>query len=165
MRTRKWNLTINSGCECFNGLKFILQDLKLQNYYYILHDKDDDVSPHYHVVLHFENARSFEQVRKLFNGAHIEPCDSINLSVQYLIHKNHLDKFQYDFVEIVTNADLNELCSLLMLDEFEKLNTENLINAITSREVYNMTTAIMRWGINQVNTKHNLISKVLDELK
>lgn len=165
MRTRKWNLTINEGAPCFNGLKALLSTINLKDYCFILHDKDDNVCPHYHVVLWFENTRSFEQVRKLFEGAHIEPCDSWNLSVQYLVHKNHPDKFQYDFVDIETSLDLNELCSYLMLDEFEKLNTENLINAISSGEVYSLTTAVMRWGVNQVNTKHNLISKLLDELK
>lgn len=93
-------------------------------YAYILHDKDvydNDVfnketgeligqkgqlkKPHYHFVVYFENARYLDSVSKVFDVPlnMIEIKSSLKGSIEYLIHKNHKDKFQYSRDEVVGN--------------------------------------------------------------
>lgn len=77
---------------------------KADKYAYIYHDKDVDTEPHYHVLLHFENARSGFAVLKDFvstQNTMLEAVTSPISSYEYLYHLNDPDKFQYDKSEII----------------------------------------------------------------
>lgn len=160
MKTRKWNLTINQASEAWYKHEDIIRDLSRCRYAYIIHNKDNEEQPHIHLCLWFDNARSFESIKNTFKGAHIEPCNYWNMSIQYLIHKNDKEKYQYAVEDVIHNLG-EDLLSYLMLDEFEIINTENLLAAVCSGEVYDLKSAVVKWGVNQVSLKINLIEKLI----
>lgn len=103
-------------------LPFKPQDLKdkleksgADEWAYILHDKDTDengkqVRPHYHVMLHFKDAKTILKVSKIFDDKEqfIEAWKStINNGYSYLIHEtnNAQNKHHYDFSEVIASFD------------------------------------------------------------
>lgn len=75
-------------------------------YAYILHDKDLNKSPHYHIVCSFKQNKSFESVRKLFpdnQNTIVKKLIDKYGAFEYLTHKNDPDKFQYSDDLVVTN--------------------------------------------------------------
>ena len=110
-RVRSYFLTINKGAECFDNLAdLVAKTIGVNdNFAYILHDKDtkdtgEIVDPHYHLLLVFKNARSFETIQRLFIGAHIEETLNIVSAVNYLIHNGKPNKYAYDKSAITTNS-------------------------------------------------------------
>ena len=84
-----------------------------------------------------------------------------NVSYQYLIHKNESDKEPYDISEVITdNIDYYTL--MVDSDQFEHLNTENIMSDISSG-YDSIMKFIQKYGINQVNMYHNLITKLINE--
>lgn len=90
---------------------YIPDDLK-GVYAYICHDKDvkEDGTPkkkHYHLILWFDREKSIHALSKELGIAQnrIDWKADIYGTLQYLIHKNHPDKYQYDFNSVVTNFD------------------------------------------------------------
>ena len=162
-RTRNWFLTINDDAECFKNFINIIKDNidTFKHYAYILHDKDNEEQPHYHACLEFKNARTFTQVKSKFEGAHINDIEFKNMSYQYLIHKNDFEKFQYKVLEVACD-DRDYLTLMINNDEYEKLDTKNLLEKINSG-VSTYSELITIFGIRQVNIYHNLINKLLGE--
>lgn len=160
-KSRKWFLTINEESECYKYIGEILCETENVNYSLMLHDKDNEEQPHYHLVLNYKNARTFEQIQKKFLGAHIELLASMYLSCRYLLHLDDKDKHQYDLSELITNC--NEVEYYIKNDEFYKLDVETLFECIESGEVYNISSAIRKFGIRQVNIHRNLIVEVIKE--
>ena len=162
-RQRNWFLTINQEASCYYELKSILVNngSTFKHYAYIMHDKDNEEQPHYHLCLEYKNARTFTQVKLMFEGAHIEEMEYKNMSYQYLIHKNDPDKYQYSIDNVMT---LEKDYYILMLNnnEYDKLDTTTLIEAINSG-IHTYTELILKFGLNQVNTYHNLINKLFNE--
>lgn len=86
-----------------------LDTIKL-SYDYALcwHDKDVDVNgvikkKHCHVVVRLgKNARWLSAISKELNLAinYIQPCKNLDKSLEYLIHFNDKDKYQYEFDEV-----------------------------------------------------------------
>lgn len=85
------------------------------NYAYILHDKDknDDGTfkkEHYHLLLFFRNARWGSSILKEINIDNpnlIEFRENKAEAVQYLIHSNNLDKYQYNIEDIISDIDIS----------------------------------------------------------
>ena len=110
-RVRSYFLTINKGAECFTNLADLIAKAVGTNDYfaYIRHDKDtketgEPVAPHYHLLLVFKNARSFETIQRGFKGARIEETLNIVSAVNYLVHNGKPNKYAYDKSAIVTNS-------------------------------------------------------------
>ena len=110
-RVRSYFLTINKGAECFANLAdLIAKTIGTNDYFaYIRHDKDtketgEPVAPHYHLLLVFKNARSFEAIQQDFKGARIEETLNIVSAVNYLVHNGKPNKYAYDKSAIVTNS-------------------------------------------------------------
>lgn len=169
MRSRKWFITINPKANCYANIMTILDEVRHSGYIMAVHDKEDEEidyadleNKHYHICLKFQNARSFESMIKKFPGAHIQVCEYWNRSVQYLCHLNSPQKIQYSYDDLISDLPEEEVKGYLMLDEYEKLNTENLLLAIQSRQVKDLFDAVELWGVHQVATKYNLIQKLLD---
>lgn len=94
-------------------------------YYYIVHDKDlnemgELIRPHIHLVL---TGLKRWRVKQLLNdladalitnieNIQIEEIKNLTASVQYLVHKNDVAKYQYDWKLIKTN-DTDNLVPLL----------------------------------------------------
>ena len=72
----------------------------------------------------------------LLNTIQVDKCDSIPLSIQYLVHKNNADKYQYDRNDIASNYTVKEID-----DFFQFENTE-----ITTRYLYDL----VRQGKNDI---------------
>lgn len=76
-------------------------------YAYILHDKDVDSNgdlkkPHYHVLCWFPSYVHIDAFVKV-TGRNVEAFTSIrsrDRSIQYLVHRNDPDKYQYDISDI-----------------------------------------------------------------
>lgn len=94
----------------------LLNDLiKKYNYAYILHDKDkyetgELKKSHYHLLLFFDNARWGTSILKeisIDNTNLIEFRENKASAIQYLVHSNNLDKYQYNYLDINSNIDLD----------------------------------------------------------
>ena len=162
-RTRNWFLTINKEANCFSELKAILVNngSTFKHYAYILHDKDNEEQLHFHLCLEYKNARTFTQVKAMFEGAHVEEMEYKNISYQYLIHKNDPDKYQYSIDNVMT-LEKDYYSLMLNNNEYDKLDTTTLIEAINSG-IHTYTELILKFGLNQVNMYHNLINKLFNE--
>lgn len=159
IRSRNWFLTINSNSECWGKVQDIVLAEKTNHYAIVEHYKSDN--PHVHVCIEYQNAKTFTSVLNKFGGAHIELMRHKNMCYQYLIHKNDSDKEPYLIDEVICdNRDYLEL--MLNSDQFEHLNTENIISDISSG-YDSMIQFIQKYGLNQVNLFHNLISKLIAE--
>ena len=110
-RARQWFLTIHQSAPVFDNIDNAIKDIAPEFYAYILHDKDTnlnsgEITPeHYHLIVEFENARSFASISKSFKGAHIEKVASFSSSVNYLIHNTETsrEKAGYDREQIITS--------------------------------------------------------------
>lgn len=101
-RNKYWNLTINGEYD-INELKQYIENTQDCNYYMIEHT--DSEHKHIHLVIAYKNQLSFSSIQKRYipYKPHIEPCMSINKSVQYLLHMNDKSKEQYKDTQIITN--------------------------------------------------------------
>ena len=75
-------------------------------YYYIKHDVDEN-NIHFHIIFEFgkKNSVKFSKLKKMFPVGLIERCkNGVRPCVQYLIHMNHPDKYQYNAMNINTNS-------------------------------------------------------------
>lgn len=162
-KTRKWFLTINQEAECFPVVKDILKNTDNLNYSMMLHDKDNEEQPHYHLVLEYVNARTFEAVHQKFTGAHIEQVEFMYKVCRYLLHLDDTDKYQYPIEELFTNC--NSVEYYIENDEFQKLEQESLMDNISDGTIYNLSTAIKVYGLKQVNFYRNMILTLIEENK
>ena len=97
----------------------------------ILHDSDinDDGTEkkeHYHFVITFNDARTRSAISKELGieKNYIEPCDSLDRSLEYLLHLNDNKKYQYDIEDIEGSLKkrLYELMSKKTKSEVEKVS-------------------------------------------
>ena len=132
-----WFLTINELAECFNNISVILKSLYDENpnieFSYILHNPDDDdLNKHYHLVLYFKGkVKRFSTILNIFKGAHIEATNQQRYKrcIQYLVHKNDPDKYQYKQNEIITNLETSYIADILNSDGYDfELFNESKIN-------------------------------------
>lgn len=99
------------------ALDFIIHNC--ENYIYILHDRDikDDgeiKKEHYHVILHFPNARTIKTLSKKLNVEenNFYIIKSFTGQLRYLIHYDDDEKTRYDIDEVKG--------TLFMLSKFKK---------------------------------------------
>lgn len=159
-RYRKWFITINEGALCYNDIKDILLDLKC-DYAYIYHNSDDNVkNNHIHLVLEFENARTFKQVQNLFDGSHIEVIKYFCKCIQYLIHENDNDKRHFDISSIITSYnDINEFFDSV---DYPKFTFEDFKDRVANATLKNIVDACDIYGVKQVCKYRCLINDLLD---
>lgn len=135
-----------------------------KEYAFILHDKDVEPvtgeveSKHYHIVMKAQNgdkrlSTHLNDIVSYFgfednNGICIEKYDSLEGSLQYLIHKNNPEKTQHKVSEIITNIDKGDLNTYLTVDlesneiSFDRvssicLESSNIIEVIKSLGIVN----------------------------
>lgn len=163
-RVRSYFLTINRNAKCFDNLADLVEKaIGPRDYFaYILHDKDtketgEVVEPHYHLLLVFKNARSFETIQRLFVGAHIEETLNIVSAVNYLIHNGKPDKYAYDKSAIVTNSK-NWLKTKFQVVKREEFIEDKLPYYILVEECNTFLRLCTRFGASQLPS--SIISKV-----
>lgn len=163
VRTRNWFITINQNSECFTEFKEKVTCINKLTFAYILHDKDIHTEPHYHCVLKYEDAKTFGMIQKHFNGAHIEPAESMYKCCRYLIHLDDSDKYQYPASEVVDTQNL--FGYYVNHDDHLKLDENTLLENVENGTITNIIDAIKLFGLKQVNLYRNTINEVLNTLQ
>lgn len=134
----RWFITTNPSSSCYGKLYFILSTLKNIEYSFIKHNADDEEkTEHYHLCLFFKRElKSFEEIKELFPGAHIEETTSSRYlrTIQYLVHKNNPEKEQYSSFDIVTNLSSERLSEILAGDGyvFKRFDPDDIIDIFES---------------------------------
>lgn len=86
----------------------------IKKYAYILHDKDSDTSPHYHIYLNFGNSGVDSKIVAQWFGLQESQVNKINGRATdmllYLTHGNpsQKHKYQYSPSEVIANFDFEE---------------------------------------------------------
>lgn len=109
-RYRNWTFLVYEDSAPSNWIEILRDELKLlfvvSPYHQFDHNEDGtSKKPHWHVVLPFEGNKSYDQVKDISNhcsGVEVIPVKSMPGMVQYLIHKNNPEKFQYKKEDIQT---------------------------------------------------------------
>lgn len=143
-------------------------------YWFIVHDKDVDnqgqlVRPHIHLVLSGNKRWRVKQLINqlsdclITNNENIQVMEVVNLvaSVQYLLHKNDVDKFQYSIDRIFTNDSQNLVSMMNETITFERITTDRLINLIMVEEVSKLEL-IKIMGIGSYAHYRNAINDIYE---
>lgn len=113
-------------------LKEPLQDIlkkykTIKKWAYILHDKDKDATPHFHIYINFGNSSVESKVVAEWFGVSENYIEKVHGRSQdmllYLIHGNdtQCDKYQYSPDEVVSNFDFkSEIAKSKIIGNFEK---------------------------------------------
>lgn len=124
----------------------------IDKYLFILHDKcvksdGTPKNPHYHIYLHFNNARQFKYVAQWFGVSesfvskiHGRFADA----VEYATHKNAPEKHQYDYSECTANFDFVSMVESNQARKQCEHDISELIQKIDAGEIkqYNIVDKI-----------------------
>lgn len=163
LKTRNWFITINKGAKCYQSIDSTsIKSLPYIHNWYMITHKVGQAQEHKHVVITTKNAIRFASVQDMFQGANIEVSKDINASVQYLTHKNNLDKEQYQFDVILTNnpVQLKKLYNELSKELFDA----NEILKYYEEGCTSFIAFYKRFGAN-IAKSQSLIKNVLQELE
>lgn len=156
-RFRKYFITINKGAKCFDS--FVDSLGMCEKYAYIFHDKDNEEQPHYHLVISYKNQKSFETVRKEFEGSHIEKCESWTSCLRYLTHKDNTEKYQYEDSDIVSNFVLeNEDID----NPYISVDAREFISFVKSGKIKSLTDCLYIYGMHNTNQYKTLMKDMID---
>lgn len=137
----------------------------------ILHDKDIDnkgvlKNPHWHLIIKLEKRvraktillRLCEILKTSAENIQINECFNFISSVQYLIHKNDSDKFQYDIDNIYHNMGLALSMYLESSQKDIEFTTDMIIDIVESCQ--DTIDLIRTLGIYRYNSLRNTISDI-----
>lgn len=126
-----------------------------ENYIYILHNRDlnknyEIVKEHYHVILHFPNARTTSTLSKQLGiGENLfYEIKSLNGQLRYLIHYDDDDKVRYEIDEVKG--------TLYMIGKFKKSFRDSQDEASEVALIYEFIFD------NDINDLQTLLEFVLD---
>lgn len=127
-------------CSIEELISKIEQIPHIVNYAWILHDKDQNTEPHYHIMILLNNAYTVKYICKQLDiPSNIIERGKTNFSkcVAYLIHRtpSAINKYQYGEDEIHSNVDIKQLLIQGQKEENAKLRKLQLIADIQSGEV------------------------------
>ena len=162
-RAKQWFITINKGANCFNDIEAIVLQQTNCTYYLILHDRDNIKQEHYHLVILYQNARSYESIKNKFDGAHIEQADYPVKAIRYLIHKDNPEKEPYILDEIKTNDVREHLEEILQEQMVEPFDPNKITFYFYQDNLRSFLDFYGRFGVN-VNRYISLIKNVLSDL-
>lgn len=96
-------------------------------------DKNDDGTekkPHYHILLKFSSLKSSNQIQSLMGDfTLVLPIVVSNLKqyARYLIHADNEEKYQYNYNDVITNANY----SVFFSDEFATTSLMELVHRVS----------------------------------
>lgn len=135
---------------------------------YILHDKDFDDKGvikrrHLHLVLECPTRRRVSYYIKHLSimfgvnrtQVQVEVSNNFDWDIQYLIHKNNPDKYQYDVSDIVTNMSVNELQERLLTVVHKEITAKFIFETVKSCKT--KTMVIFRLGLGNANIYKSVI--------
>lgn len=139
-QTKNINVIISLGCVDwqYNEALKTWCNAFCERYAYILHDKDFTEggvkkTPHIHLVAQLQKrARLYKTLRDIAEAVNvgvkaitIDKYTHWEKSIQYLVHRNDKDKYQYQESAIITNIDIVELDDILN-NEFDTFDYDYL---------------------------------------
>lgn len=145
------------------------------SYAYILHDKDFNTNgecktPHIHLVLfngprkrlstYINEISTFLSVRPF--AITLDKCISLEGSLQYLVHKNDIEKYHYEVKDIVTNLTQSEL-DIFLNAENGSLTFDRLFQII--RHAKNKTEVIEKLGLSYYRIYRGIINDIWNDYK
>jgi hypothetical protein len=150
-------------------------DLLQCKYAFIYHNKDINDNgelkkAHYHIII-YEHKRTYCStiLNKLVELLGVNPlaitidkCVDIQGAIQYLIHKNDKEKYQYNELDIVSNIDNDELINILT-SENNSLSIDRLIQICF--EERNRINIMRRIGLGYYHLYRNVITDILNEME
>lgn len=120
----------------------------IKKYAYILHDKDRDTAPHYHIYLNFGNSGVDSKLVAQWFGLQESQVNRIQGRatdmLQYLTHANESqkNKYQYSPSEVVANFDFEEeIKKSKILGNFKEYSYAQQLEYVDSLPVGEKTTA------------------------
>lgn len=176
LRGRNYNVVYNFPKECdiasinsiFLPTIYHLFNISCPNFAIILHDRDKREdgtlkTPHLHIVLHYESrvygslilSTIQQAIGSLFsvNQVTCEYCSNIRGSIRYLIHKDDINKFQYDFKDIYSNFDLD-----CYMEDIKNLTIETIENVcLSSKKLIDVYKSL---GIKFTKQYFQVINKI-----
>lgn len=129
------------------------------DYAAILHDSDvyetdgedhkagDLKKPHWHVVIRFSpNALWNTAVAKDLGIEvnYLEKCRNLNKALLYLVHRDHLDKYQYDLDKVFGSQSLLSVLSKLLTEEDEGLRVLSIVKMVEDEPGYISPTEFLK---------------------
>jgi hypothetical protein len=118
----------------------------IKHYAYILHDKDVDelgepVAPHWHIYLSFGGISQDSDMVAGWFGVPTNCVEKIKhtrkKALQYQIHKNAPEKYQYDINEVSTNLDfLAEIKDNTIVGDFKNYTRKEMLDYIDTLPPY-----------------------------
>lgn len=153
--------------------KYLDNEDYLEYYAFILHDRDVDEDGiikyrHYHLVLKCNSRYAKDTIitdvaKNLGCNRSCIKCKAYNdvySAVQYLIHANDKDKFQYNKGEIISNDDGATM--VYLLGEF-KIEIDDLIYIVAGAK--SLTEVYSTIGIKNSKQYHWVIKDIYNDLK
>lgn len=135
---------------------------------YIFHDKDIDNNGvlkrrHLHLVFECPTRRRLSYyIRHLSSmfgvessQVQVEVSNNFDWDIQYLLHKNNADKYQYDLCDIVTNMPYNELQERLTTVVHKEITAKGIFDIVKSCRT--KSSVIFKLGIGNANIYKNII--------
>lgn len=120
----------------------------IKKYAYILHDKDSDTAPHYHIYLNFGKSGVDSKIVAQWFGLQESQVNRIQGRatdmLEYLTHSNESqkNKFQYSPSEVVANFDFEEeIKKSKILGNFKEYSYAQQLEYVDSLPVADKTTA------------------------
>lgn len=142
LRSKYWTLILYEESDTLKFNDYI--DYIKQNYVFLFikHDKDyneigEIKKPHYHFVLKFDNYKWLSALSGELGipGNFLQPINSMNAILMYLIHFNQPEKFQYALNDVVGSSVLkNKLIKLIKSDALEEDKVLKLYDFISNSE-------------------------------
>lgn len=149
-------------------------DINTVNYAYIYHKEDYNLEgikeePHLHLVAVLGSSKRLSTVLNQFVscvglttlGVMIDKCISIEGSIQYLLHKNDINKTPHSINEIITNYPHEEL-KLIINTDIVTLTPQRLYDIVLhSKNNYDIISAL---GVGRYCQLRNVIKDIQEDL-
>lgn len=149
-----------------------------KEYFFIVHDKDINENGelktvHIHLLFSSKKCRLLTMIKRVavnifgkddFKTITLISCDiwrEHDLGIQYLIHKNDKEKYQYDIKEVFTN-DKEYLKSVVDYQVETKLNIGKLINLCYQYD--SILDVFMEIGLANSKNYLNLINAIYNRI-
>lgn len=173
---KEFNIVISDITKCHYDLSdfYSWLDNSGFRYYLILHDKDYDsngdlIRPHLHLVLSGIKRWRVKQLLNVLSDVlicrleniQISEVQNLTASIQYLIHKNDSDKFQYSYESIKTNDNDNLVPILNETIKSCTITTQRLMDMIL-KEGINRLELINTLGIGTYQHYRPLINELYE---
>lgn len=146
------------------------------DYSYIVHDKDVDENGdlknnHIHVVFTLKKAkiRLSTTINNLSNtlicspfAISLDKADNYPLCLQYLIHRNNPDKYQYDLKDVISNLPFEELS--MVLTETSDIINFDVLKTVCVESCGSKLYIMEKIGVGYYSKYRNVISDILAEI-